>query len=49
MIKFFQNIRQKTLTENLPVGRTGKFGKYRTYTVGEIILPTKTLSYFLYL
>jgi len=31
MIKFFQKIRQKTLTEN-------KFGKYLTYAIGEIIL-----------
>ena len=31
MIKFFRNIRQKTLTEN-------KFGKYLTYAIGEIIL-----------
>ncbi|MEM5566086.1 DUF6090 family protein [Psychroserpens sp. AS72] len=31
MIKFFRNIRQKTLNEN-------KFGKYLTYAIGEIIL-----------
>ncbi len=31
MIKFFRNIRQKTLAEN-------KFGKYLTYAIGEIIL-----------
>lgn len=31
MIKFFRQIRQKTLTEN-------KFGKYLTYAIGEIIL-----------
>ncbi|MBZ9629124.1 hypothetical protein LB450_13530 [Psychroflexus sp. CAK1W] len=45
MIKFFRNlsadkagIRQKTLAENLPAGRAGKFGKYLLYATGEIIL-----------
>jgi hypothetical protein len=38
MIKFFRNIRQKTLTENPPAGRAGKFSKYILYAIGEIIL-----------
>jgi hypothetical protein len=38
MIKFFRQIRQKLLTENLPDGQAGKFSKYLLYAIGEIIL-----------
>jgi len=38
MIKLFRKIRQRTLTENPPNGRAGKFGNYLLYAAGEIIL-----------
>jgi len=38
MIKLFRKIRQRTLTENPPNGRAGKFGNYLLYATGEIIL-----------
>ena len=38
MIKFFRRIRLHLLSENTSTGRTGRFGKYLLYAVGEIIL-----------
>ena len=38
MIKFFRNIRQRLLTENLPASKAGNFSKYLIYALGEIVL-----------
>ncbi|MFC3880466.1 hypothetical protein ACFOSV_09780 [Algoriphagus namhaensis] len=38
MLNFFRKIRQKLLTQNISDGQAGKFSKYLTYAIGEIIL-----------
>lgn len=38
MLKFFRNIRQNLIMENLPAGQAGKTTKYFKYAIGEIFL-----------
>ena len=38
MIKFFRRIRRRLLTESKPASRSGKFGRYLLYAIGETLL-----------
>ncbi len=38
MIILFRHVRQRLLSQNLPSGQIGKFGRYLLYAIGDIVL-----------
>jgi len=38
MIRLFRQVSQRLLSQNLPSGQIGEFGKYVLYAIGEVVL-----------